>query len=197
MSKHAWMLACAVGALGLGGGAAEAATATAAADTTAGATVTEITVTAEKREENLEKVPVAVTAFTSKQRDVLGIETIQDMTNFTPGFSYSSSLDRAFIRGVGRQTNNLSSQPGVATYNDGVYNSSVSRGRRRLAVHRPDRGSARAAGHALWPQLDRRHDQRRLPPADRHVLRRGPHHAWATTASTTTRRRSRARWRAG
>ena len=126
MSKRAWMLACAVGALGFGVESARAATATATADATAGAaTVTEITVTAEKREENLEKVPVAVSAFTSRQRDVLGIETIQDITNFTPGFSYSSSLDRAFIRGVGRQTNNLSSQPGVATYNDGVYNSSV------------------------------------------------------------------------
>jgi iron complex outermembrane receptor protein len=126
MGKHAWMMACAVGALGFGVDSARAATATAAADTTAGsATVTEITVTAEKREENLEKVPVAVSAFTSKQRDVIGIESIQDITNFTPGFAYSSSLDRAFIRGVGRQTNNLSSQPGVATYNDGVYNSAT------------------------------------------------------------------------
>ena len=125
MSKHAWMMACAFGALGLGGGVANAATATADASSTGAATVSEITVTAEKREENLEKVPVAVSAFTSKQRDLIGIETLQDITNFTPGFSYSSSLDRAFIRGVGRQTNNLSSQPGVATYNDGVYNSAT------------------------------------------------------------------------
>ncbi|HXQ15259.1 MAG TPA: TonB-dependent receptor plug domain-containing protein, partial [Caulobacteraceae bacterium] len=122
MSRHAWMMACAVGALGLGPDVTLAATTDAAAGATA---VSEITVTAEKREENLEKVPVAVSAYTSKQRDVIGIESIQDMTNFTPGFSYSTSLDRAFIRGVGRQTNNLSSQPGVATYNDGVYNSSV------------------------------------------------------------------------
>ena len=47
------------------------------------------------------------------------------MTNFTPGLAYSTSLDRAFIRGVGRETNNLSTNPGVATYSDGVYNSSV------------------------------------------------------------------------
>jgi iron complex outermembrane receptor protein len=124
MSKHVWMMACAVSALGFGAGAAEAATAS--TDTTAGASaVSEIVVTAQKREENLEKVPVAVSAYTSKERDIIGIESIQDITNFTPGFSYSTSLDRAFIRGVGRQTNNLSSQPGVATYNDGVYNSSV------------------------------------------------------------------------
>jgi iron complex outermembrane receptor protein len=85
----------------------------------------EIVVTAEKRSENLEEVPVAVSAFTSKERDIIGIETIQDLTDFTPGLGYSNALDRAFIRGVGRDTNNLATQPGVATYNDGVYNSSV------------------------------------------------------------------------
>src|SRR5271170_6143951 len=87
--------------------------------------IQEIVVTAEKRSENLETVPVAISAYTSKTRDLIGIETIQDITNFTPGLAYSTSLDRAFIRGVGRETNNLSTNPGVATYSDGVYNSSV------------------------------------------------------------------------
>src|ERR1700743_2508618 len=87
--------------------------------------IAEIVVTAEKRNESLETVPVAISAYTSKTRDLIGIETIQDMTNFTPGLAYSTSLDRAFIRGVGRETNNLSTNPGVATYSDGVYNSSV------------------------------------------------------------------------
>ena len=87
--------------------------------------IAEIVVTAEKRNESLETVPVAISAYTSKTRDLIGIDTIQDMTNFTPGLAYSTSLDRAFIRGVGRETNNLSTNPGVATYADGVYNSSV------------------------------------------------------------------------
>jgi iron complex outermembrane receptor protein len=87
--------------------------------------IAEIVVTAEKRNESLETVPVAISAYTSKSRDLIGIETIQDMTNFTPGLAYSTSRDRAFIRGVGRETNNLSTNPGVATYSDGVYNSSV------------------------------------------------------------------------
>src|ERR1700689_604695 len=87
--------------------------------------IAEVVVTAEKRNESLETVPVAISAYTSKARDLIGIETIQDMTNFTPGLAYSTSLDRAFIRGVGRETNNLSTNPGVATYSDGVYNSSV------------------------------------------------------------------------
>ena len=89
------------------------------------ASVSEVIVTAQRRAENIEKVPVAISAYTSKQRDLIGIDTVQDIANFTPGLEYSTTLDRAYIRGVGRQTNNLAEDPGVATYFDGVYNSSV------------------------------------------------------------------------
>jgi len=124
--RHALLLSSAVGWVCALAGAAQAAPGPAQA----GAQSTQdngnvVIVTAEKRAQNIEKVPVAVSAYTSKERDIIGIESIQDLTNFTPGFAYSTSLDRAFIRGVGRQTNNLSTQPGVATYDDGVYNSSV------------------------------------------------------------------------
>src|SRR3984957_1028616 len=87
--------------------------------------IAEIVVTAEKRTENLETVPVAISAFTSKTRDLIGIETIQDITNFTPGLAYSTGLDRAFIRGIGRETNIRAPQPGVTPYADGVYGYSV------------------------------------------------------------------------
>ncbi len=86
---------------------------------------TEIIVTAQKREERLSKVPIAISAFTSKTRDLLGIDTLQDYTNFTPGLSYSSSNDRVYLRGVGRETNTIGSDAGVATYSDGVYNAST------------------------------------------------------------------------
>jgi iron complex outermembrane receptor protein len=81
-----------------------------------------IIVTADKRSEDLQDVAVAVTAYTSEQRDAVGIATIQDLTNFTPGLSYNTALDRVSIRGIGRNTNNLTADPGVATYVDGVYN---------------------------------------------------------------------------
>ena len=87
--------------------------------------IQEIVVTAEKRTENLERVADAITVVNSKERDLIGIETFQDITNFTPGLAYNTYLDRAFIRGVGRQTNNLATQPGVATYSDGQFNTSV------------------------------------------------------------------------
>ena len=50
-------------------------------------------------------MPVAISAFTSAKRDLVGIKTIQDMTNFTPGLNYSSQLDRISLRGIGRLTN--------------------------------------------------------------------------------------------
>jgi iron complex outermembrane receptor protein len=90
-----------------------------------GGTLEEIVVTAQKRAEDLQDVPIAISAYTSAARDLLGISTIQDLTNFTPGLSYSTSLDRASLRGIGRHTNNLASDPGLATYNDGFYNVST------------------------------------------------------------------------
>ncbi|HEV2531212.1 TonB-dependent receptor [Phenylobacterium sp.] len=84
-------------------------------------TIEELVVTAEKREQNLQDIPVAISAFTDKTRDVVGIQTIQDMTNFTPGLQYSTSTDRITLRGLGRLTNVLSADASVANYSDGVY----------------------------------------------------------------------------
>jgi len=84
----------------------------------------EIVVTAEKRRANLQDVPVAISAFTSETRDLIGITSIQDLTDFTPGLSYASTLDRMSLRGVGRLTNNYGSDPGIATYSDGFYTAS-------------------------------------------------------------------------
>ena len=88
-------------------------------------TIEELVVTAEKRSQSLQDVPIAISAFTSEKRDLLGINSVQDMTNFTPGLAYSSQLDRISLRGVGRLTNVQSADPGVATYSDGVYTSST------------------------------------------------------------------------
>ena len=93
----------------------------------AGATTTieELVVTAEKREQSLQDVPVAISAFTSKARDLVGINTVQDLTNFTPGFVYSAVNDRASMRGVGRLTNIHSVDGAIAIYIDGLYTTST------------------------------------------------------------------------
>src|SRR5439155_6584311 len=96
-----------------------------AATAAASNTIEELVVTAEKRSQSLQDVPIAISAYTSEKRDLLGINSVQDMTNFTPGLAYSSQLDRISLRGVGRLTNVQSADPGVATYSDGVYTSST------------------------------------------------------------------------
>ncbi len=81
----------------------------------------EVIVTAQRRNQAIEHVPVAVSAFTAKQRQVLGIATTQQLSDFTPGLSYFASNDRAYIRGIGRNTVNLATESGVATYYNGIY----------------------------------------------------------------------------
>jgi len=87
--------------------------------------IEELVITAEKREQALQDVPVAVSAYTSSQRDVVGMTGIQDFVNFTPGMNYSGT-DRVSLRGAGRNTFYVGNDPGVATYSDGFYSASSS-----------------------------------------------------------------------
>jgi len=96
-----------------------------AAAAAASNTIEELVVTAEKRAQSLQDVPVAISAFTSANRDLVGINTIQDMTNFTPGLNYSSSNDRNSIRGLARLTNSHPIANSVALYDDGIFSSST------------------------------------------------------------------------
>jgi iron complex outermembrane receptor protein len=107
------------------------------AQAAASTTIEELVVTAQKREQSLQDVPVAVSAFTSEKRDLIGINTIADMTNFTPGLEYNASNDRNTLRGVGRLTNVHAADISVAQYSDGVYTSStVEAGKTPLFVDR-------------------------------------------------------------
>jgi iron complex outermembrane receptor protein len=128
----------------LGGALLASLTATNVYAQTAGATraaatntIEELVITAEKREQSLQDVPVAVSAFTDQKREIIGINSIQDMTNFTPGLVYNSSTDRISLRGVGRLTNVLTGDASVANYNDGVYETfAVQAGRSTLFLDR-------------------------------------------------------------
>jgi iron complex outermembrane recepter protein len=96
-----------------------------------------IVVTANKREETVQDIAVAITAVTDELREELGINTITDLTNFTPGLSYTAANERVTLRGVGRVTNNFGAEPGVANYTDGVYQSFASiAGRDTLFIER-------------------------------------------------------------
>src|SRR5687768_7415743 len=82
---------------------AQPAFAQAAAEDDGSSLLEELVITAEKREQSLQDVPVAVSAFTSERRDIAGITGIQDFVNFTPGMNYSGT-DRVSLRGAGRNT---------------------------------------------------------------------------------------------
>jgi len=80
-----------------------ATTPAAAAPETGADGVPEIIVVAQAHQTRLQKVPVAVSVFTGASRDRVGIDTVQEVTNFAPGFVYSPTTTHAYLRGVGRQ----------------------------------------------------------------------------------------------
>ena len=48
----------------------------------------EIVVTATRREERLEDVPISVAVFSQEKLDVQGVRTIDDLTRLTPGITF-------------------------------------------------------------------------------------------------------------
>ncbi len=80
-----------------------------------------VVITVNKREETVQDVAVAVTAVTAENKQELGIITVTDLTNVTPGLSYTPGNERVTLRGIGRLTNSFGADPGVANYNDGLY----------------------------------------------------------------------------
>jgi iron complex outermembrane receptor protein len=89
----------------------------------------EITVTAQKRSENIQNVPIAVTAFTAEALQTKGVGDLHALSNLTPNvnldsgspFSGDSSVLSASIRGVGQDDFAFNLDPGVGVYLDGVY----------------------------------------------------------------------------
>jgi iron complex outermembrane receptor protein len=85
-----------------------------------------ITVTARKREETIQDVPIAVTAFTADALDKLNVEDLSDLDAQVPNLTIyaargSSSTLTAYIRGVGQSDPLWGVDPGVGIYMDDVY----------------------------------------------------------------------------
>ena len=76
---------------------------------------------AQKREENLQDTAIAITAVTGDMMDSLNIRNSSDYEAIVPSLSVRTSPSRLFIRGVGRVTNSLGTDPGIAVYLDEVY----------------------------------------------------------------------------
>ena len=86
----------------------------------------DIVVTARRRAETLQSVPIAVTAFSADKLDKIGAVDLTDLQNVTPNTTLktargSNSTLAAFIRGVGQQDPVPGFEAGIGIYLDDVY----------------------------------------------------------------------------
>lgn len=88
-----------------------------------GSRLEEITVTAQKRSQNLQQVPVAISAITSESLSAQGVATTTELSVVVPGLNITQQLASIapIIRGVGNYNAAPGAEGAVATYVDGVY----------------------------------------------------------------------------
>jgi iron complex outermembrane receptor protein len=87
-----------------------------------------VVVTAQWRIEDLQSIPVALTAITSTELLNAGVTDTASLSLAVPGLSYTQQVNGAtpFIRGIGTTTGAVGNEASVATYVDGIYMSSSS-----------------------------------------------------------------------
>jgi len=83
----------------------------------------EIVVTAQRREQSMQDVPVAVSAVTANMAADLGIGDPQSMAQLVPGLTYNrqASGTMPFLRGIGTSSSFIGNEPSVAVFVDDVY----------------------------------------------------------------------------
>ena len=112
-------------ATALGGHTAFAQSESAKADS--GPALQEVVVTARKREESLQEVPLAVTAFSAEDISNRQVNSLDDIAKFAPGLVFSKSFgrsnERPVVRGLASVLagTNATVETGVAYFVDGVY----------------------------------------------------------------------------
>jgi iron complex outermembrane receptor protein len=85
--------------------------------------IQDIVVTAERREQNVQKAPLTIQVLTPAALASAGVSSAQDLSRITTGVSIGvgSASTQIFIRGVGDFSFSPLSNPGVAFNVDGVY----------------------------------------------------------------------------
>ncbi|MEY3448573.1 MAG: hypothetical protein RL749_189 [Verrucomicrobiota bacterium] len=90
-------------------------------------TIDDIIVTAQKREQNLQDVPIVVTSLSAETLQDAGVRDIKDLQILTPGMTVTSTSSEASttarIRGVGTVGDNPGLESSVGVVIDGVYRS--------------------------------------------------------------------------
>ena len=94
------------------------------------AQIEEIVVTAQKREQNLQDVPISVSVLDAQVFEVRNENEISSLRKLSPGFTFSDGPSAANtsiqIRGVGSQTTSRGVEQSVSTVIDGVVATSLS-----------------------------------------------------------------------
>ena len=114
---------CAGAALACGAPAAAQVTGDPVAESDGGQ-LQDIIVTAQRREQSLQQVPISVTAFNAASIAALSAETIGDLDSFTPGLTINdtSVTQPSFtIRGVQTDDFGIGTDPSVGIFVDGIY----------------------------------------------------------------------------
>jgi iron complex outermembrane recepter protein len=87
--------------------------------------LTEIIVTAQKRAQNLQDVPVSVIALSAEQLQNAGVTNIKNLEILTPGLTVTSTTSEnstsVRIRGIGTVSDNVGLESSVGVVIDGVY----------------------------------------------------------------------------
>ena len=91
--------------------------------------IEEIVVTAQKRAQNVQDVPIAISAFAGNALKERAVANVSSLSNISPNvtldagspFSGSSSVLSAYVRGIGQSDFAANFDPGVGVYLDGVY----------------------------------------------------------------------------
>lgn len=93
------------------------------AETQKSAGLEEIVVTAQRKQEALQDVPIAVTAVSASQLQAKGISSSEQLEAIVPNLALvkTGSAFTPFLRGVGSNAVLATDEPSVATYVDGVY----------------------------------------------------------------------------
>jgi len=87
-----------------------------------GVQVEDVIITAQKREQNLQDVPISVTAVSGERLEAAGIENLESLSSYTPGVQIGKGAISTpiTIRGIGSGSNRGFEQS-VGMYIDGIY----------------------------------------------------------------------------
>ena len=100
----------------------------AAASSADGAMIDEVIVTAQRREENLQSVPISVSAYGAEQIAKKGLTDVSRLEGLVPGFTFGrSGVDaRPAIRGVRTESVDVNADTTIGFFIDGIYQSRAS-----------------------------------------------------------------------